>query len=93
MTYVLLVREATIGSGEKDALFLRHEGVVPGHARLFLRARKLGIAGLREDAPVEVSGHGRIAPGTLVELEPACTVLLGTARLRYSLATDDDMKP
>jgi tRNA A-37 threonylcarbamoyl transferase component Bud32 len=90
MSYILLVREATIGSGEDDAVYLPHPGVQVGHATLSLRRGRFSV-GSREGAVVV--GGRRLAGGELVDLEPGVEVLIGGARLRYSPARDEDMKP
>ena len=90
--YVLIVREASVGSGDEDAIPLDVPGVRPGHARVVLRDGRFAIEATRKDAPVVLPGRGRLAAG-LVDLEPGQEVILGTARLRFSGVEDEDMKP
>jgi serine/threonine protein kinase/pSer/pThr/pTyr-binding forkhead associated (FHA) protein len=92
MSYVLLVREAMIGSGEDDAVFLPHLEVKPAHARLAVRRGKFAIGPSRPEAAVSVARRA-LAASELVDLEPGVEIRIGKARLRYSPAQDDDMKP
>ncbi len=91
-SYVLVVRQATLGSGAEDALCLPHSGVQPRHALLGLRGGRFVVAALREDAPVALEGRGPLPPGVFVELTPGAKLRLGTAELVFSDVVDADMK-
>lgn len=91
MSYVLLLGEAMIGSGDDDAVFLPHVDVRVGHARLVVRHGKFSIGPTRPEAPVTVSGRA-LRYDELVDLESGVEIGVGRARLLYSAAQDDDMK-
>ncbi len=88
MSYVLLVRQVAIGSGEDDAIFLPQEDVTARHARLAVHRGKFAVGPLAG----RVTVRGREVT-ELVDLEPGDEIGVGGARLRYSVARDEDMKP
>ena len=88
MSYVLLVRQVAIGSGEDDAIFLPQEDVTARHARLAVHRGRFAVGPLAG----RVTVRGREVT-ELVDLEPGDEIGVGGARLRYSVARDEDMKP
>ncbi|RMG14354.1 MAG: FHA domain-containing protein [Planctomycetota bacterium] len=80
--YLLLVRQASIGSADDAALRLPMPGVAPLHAALSLRGGRLWIASVSE-APLAVDG-APVARGEAVPLRVGSTVYLGAVRVEVS---------
>lgn len=89
--YVLLVRQASIGSDDGAAIRLDVPGVAPLHALLFLREGRPWLSQLGE-APVAVDGTP-LSPGTALPLQPGSEVYLGTARLLVAETQPEDFDP
>ncbi len=80
--FVLLVRQATIGSAEEAAIHVPAPGVAPQHAVLYLRAGALWVSQLGA-APVAVDGVP-LSPGTTVPLSVGSSFYVGAAVFRIS---------
>jgi pSer/pThr/pTyr-binding forkhead associated (FHA) protein len=80
--YMLLVRQAAIGSSDDAAIRINEPGVGALHALLYLQAESLWITQLGPD-PVAVDGVP-LSPQTTVSLGLRSEVYLGTVRLRVS---------
>jgi pSer/pThr/pTyr-binding forkhead associated (FHA) protein len=80
--YLLLVRQATIGSADEAAIRVPYPGVAPIHASLFLQQDALWITQTGE-MPVAVDGVP-LSPGTGMPLRVGSEVFLGTTRFLVS---------
>lgn len=78
--YLVLVRQAALGSSDDAAIRIDAPGVGALHALLYLQHESLWITQLGQD-PVAVDGVP-LAPQTTVPLKLGSEVYLGTARLK-----------
>ena len=78
--FVLLVRQATIGSADEAAIPVPRAGVAGHHAMLYVREGSLWISQLGPD-PVAVDGVP-LSAGTTVPLRVGSSIFIGVARLR-----------
>jgi hypothetical protein len=86
--YVMVLGEIVLGSSDDDDLALPFPGIVRGEARIAVAAGRFAIA-LGQSAhggrPLSVSAYKLLEPGDRVRL--------GSAELRFSTVSEDDMKP
>ena len=78
--FLVLVRQAAIGSADEAAIQISAPGIGPLHALLYLQAESLWITQLGAD-PVAVDGVP-LTPNTTLPLALGSEVYLGTVRLR-----------
>ena len=89
--YLVLVRQAVLGSADEAAVRVPVPGVAPLHARLYLSQGSLWVAQL---GPEPVAARGTVlGPGNATRLTLGAEVFLGAARCRLSQASGDDFQP
>jgi len=78
--FLMLIRQATVGSADEAAIRIPFAGVAPQHALLYLSQGALWISQLGEH-PVAVNGLP-LSPGTTVPLGLGSEFYVGTAVFR-----------
>lgn len=89
--YLVLVRQAVLGSSDDAAVRIGVTGVAPHHARLYVSQGSLWVAQLGPE-PVAAAGVV-LGAGNATRLEPGAEVYLGTARCRLRAASAEDFLP
>lgn len=89
--YLLLVRQASIGSADDCAIVCPYPGVAPLHALLFVKDGQPWISQLG-DAPVSV-GEVKLGPGLAVPLQPGVRASIGSVTLAVHESAPEDFHP
>lgn len=89
--YLVLIRQAVLGSSDEAAVRVPLPGVGPLHARLYLSQGSLWVAQLGPD-PVAAAGVV-LGQGNATRLLPGAELYLGAARCRLEQAAPEDFLP
>ncbi len=89
--YVMLVRQASLGSSDDAAIRLPVPGVAPLHALLFVKQGRVWLSQLGQ-SPVAVGGVP-LRPGTAAPLEPGVRFYLGAASFEMHESSSEDFEP
>ncbi|HZV01502.1 MAG TPA: FHA domain-containing protein [Planctomycetota bacterium] len=90
-TYVFLVRQIRLGSGQTDSIQLPGIGVAPGHATIQLSRGVLQIIAPRDKNKVKVDGQV-LKAGVPHPLKLGAKILLGECLIRFEVVTEADFK-
>jgi pSer/pThr/pTyr-binding forkhead associated (FHA) protein len=90
-TYVFLVRQIRLGSGQNDSIRLPGNGVAPGHAVIQLSRGVLQIVAPREKNKVKVDGVP-LRTGVPYPLKLGAKILLGECLIRFEVCQESDFK-
>jgi hypothetical protein len=85
------VRQIRLGSGPSDSIQLPGNGVVPGHATIFLSRGTLQIVAPREKNKVKLDGE-ILKAGTPYPLKLGAKILLGECLVRFEVTAEADFK-
>ena len=89
--YLLLVRQAVLGSADEAAVRIAAPGVAARHARLYVSHGALWVSQL---GPEPVAAGGTVlGPGNATRVDPGSEVHLGGARLRVREAGPEEFEP
>jgi len=91
--YVFVLRAATLGAGDDDAVRLPFPGVAAGQARLDLRGERLVLTPLRAEPPVALARRGPLQVGEAVALAAGDVLRIGATAVRVAWAGDADFLP
>lgn len=89
--YVMLVRQASLGSSDDAAIRLPVPGVAPLHALLFVKQGRVWLSQLGA-SPVAVAG-APLRPGTAAPLEPGVRFFIGAASFEVHESSPEDFEP
>jgi hypothetical protein len=89
--YVLLVRQASVGSNDETAVCIPVPGVAPLHALLFVKDGQMWLSQLG-DSPVAAGGVA-LAPGMAVPLTPGLKIFIGPVTIDVHETAPEDFEP
>lgn len=90
-TYVFLVRQIRLGSGQTDSIQLPGIGVAPGHAVIQLSRGVMQIIAPRDKNKVKLDGQ-TLKTGVPYPLKLGAKILLGECLLRFEVVQESDFK-
>ena len=90
-TYVFLVRQIRLGSGQTDSIQLPGIGVAPGHAVIQLSRGVMQIIAPRKKNKVKLDGQS-LKPGVPYPLKLGAKILMGECLIRFEVVQESDFK-
>jgi hypothetical protein len=89
--YVLLARQAIVGSNREDPIFVEGEGVEEIHARILFYKGEFLICSETQESPTLVNGY-HLRPEEYCPLAPGKIITLGRTKVLFDAITPEDFK-